>query len=119
MICCKTVIGFGSPNKSGSHDCHGAPLGDDEITATRNFLDWSDETRFAIPEDIYAQWDKKEQGKKDNLNWSEKFSAYQSQYPALAAEFTRRVIEGELPVDFDQKANDYIQLCQNTGESIE
>jgi transketolase len=118
MICCKTVIGFGSPNKSGSHDCHGAPLGDDEITATRNFLDWSDETRFAIPEDIYAQWDKKEQGKKDNLNWSEKFSAYQSQYPALAAEFTRRVIEGELPVDFDQKANDYIKLCQNTGESI-
>ncbi len=118
MICCKTVIGFGSPNKSGSHDCHGAPLGDDEITATRNFLDWPDETRFAIPEDIYAQWDKKEQGKKVNLNWSEKFSAYQSKYPALAAEFTRRVIEGELPVDFDQKANDYIQLCQSKGESI-
>jgi transketolase len=118
MICCKTVIGFGSPNKSGSHDCHGAPLGDDEITATRKFLDWSDETRFAIPEDIYAQWDQKEQGQKDNLNWSEKFVAYQKIHPELAAEFTRRVIDAELPADFEQKANEYIKLCQNKGESI-
>jgi transketolase len=118
MICCKTVIGFGSPNKSGSHDCHGSPLGDDEITATRKFLNWPDETRFAIPEDIYAQWDQKEQGKNKNLNWSEKFSAYQKSYPALAVEFTRRVIDGELPAEFEQKANDYIQLCQSKAENI-
>jgi transketolase len=118
MICCKTVIGFGSPNKSGSHDCHGAPLGDDEITATRKFLNWPDETRFAIPEDIYKQWDNKEQGQKNNLSWSEKFSAYTKQHPKLAAEFTRRVIDGELPAEFEQKANDYIQLCQSKAENI-
>jgi len=118
MICCKTVIGFGSPNKSDSHDCHGAPLGDDEITATRKFLNWPDETHFAIPEDIYSQWDHKEQGKKENLSWIEKFSAYQKDYPVLAAEFTRRVIDGELPAEFEQKANDYIELCQRKTESI-
>ena len=118
MICCKTVIGFGSPNKSGSHDCHGAPLGDDEITATRKFLNWPDETRFAIPEDIYAQWDHKQQGQQNRQSWSEKFSAYTNKYPDLVAEFTRRVIDGELPAEFEQKANDYIQLCQSKAENI-
>jgi transketolase len=118
MICCKTVIGFGSPNKSGSHDCHGAPLGDDEITATRKFLNWPDETRFAIPEDVYAQWDHKQQGQKNRQSWSEKFSAYTNKYPDLAAEFTRRVIDGELPAEFEQKANNYIQLCQSKAENI-
>ncbi len=118
MICCKTVIGFGSPNKSGSHDCHGAPLGDDEIAATRKFLDWPDETRFAIPEDIYAQWDHKKQGSSNSLSWSEKFLAYQNEHPELAAEFTRRVIDGDLPAEFEHKANAYIQLCQSKGESI-
>lgn len=118
MICCKTVIGFGSPNKSGSHDCHGAPLGDEEITATRKFLNWPDETRFAIPEDIYAQWDHKQQGQKNSLVWTEKFLAYNTQFPELAAEFRRRVIEGKLPVEFEQKANAYIQSCQSKAENI-
>jgi transketolase len=118
MICCKTVIGFGSPNKSGSHDCHGAPLGDDEIAATRKFLNWPDDTRFAIPEDIYEQWDQKQKGQQNNQSWSEKFSAYQKSYPDLAVEFTRRVIQGELPAEFEQKANAYIQLCQSREENI-
>jgi transketolase len=118
MICCKTVIGFGSPNKSGSHDCHGAPLGDDEITATRKFLAWPDETRFAIPEDVYVQWDQKQKGQQNSQSWLEKFSDYQKCYPELATEFTRRVIDGELPAEFEQKANAYIQLCQNKGENI-
>jgi transketolase len=118
MICCKTVIGFGSPNKSGSHDCHGAPLGDDEIAATRKFLEWPDDTRFAIPEDIYAQWDHKQQGHNNSLSWSAKFLAYSAEYPALAEEFKRRVIEGKLPAEFEQKANDYIELCQSKGENI-
>jgi len=118
LICCKTVIGFGSPNKSGSHDCHGAPLGDDEIAATRKFLNWQDETRFVIPEDIYAQWDHKEQGKINSVDWLEKFATYKSEYPDLAKEFTRRVIDRSLPEDFEQKANDYIQLCQKKAECI-
>jgi transketolase len=118
MICCKTVIGFGSPNKSGSHDCHGAPLGDDEISATRKFLEWPDETRFEIPEDIYAQWDHKEQGHNNSLSWSERFSAYKIEHPKLAEEFKRRVIEGKLPAEFDQKADSYIQLCQSKGDNI-
>ncbi|PKG82004.1 transketolase [Colwellia sp. 75C3] len=118
MICCKTVIGFGSPNKSGSHDCHGAPLGDDEISATRKFLEWPDETRFAIPEDIYAQWDHKKQGHNNSLSWSTNFLAYSAEHPELAEEFKRRVIERDLPNDFDKKANDYIALCQSKGENI-
>jgi transketolase len=118
MICCKTVIGFGSPNKSGSHDCHGAPLGDVEIAAARKFLEWPDESRFAIPADVYAHWDHKKQGRLNSLSWSDKFSAYKLDYPELAAEYTRRVIEGNLPAEFEQKANDYIQLCQSKSENI-
>ncbi|PKI17614.1 transketolase [Colwellia sp. 12G3] len=118
MICCKTVIGFGSPNKSGSHDCHGAPLGDDEISATRKFLEWPDATRFAIPEEIYAQWDHKQQGHDNSLSWSAQFLAYSTEHPELAEEFKRRVIEGELPAEFEQKADAYIELCQSKGENI-
>jgi transketolase len=118
MICCKTVIGFGSPNKSGSHDCHGAPLGDDEVAATRKFLHWSDETPFAISDDIYADWDHKKQGQHNSDTWSAKFTAYKAEHPALANEFKRRVIDKALPAAFEKKANDYIQLCQSKAENI-
>ena len=117
MICCKTIIGFGSPNKSGTHDCHGAPLGDDEVAATRKFLNWS-HAPFEIPENVYAQWDQSEKGAANQVSWNEKFSAYQAAYPELASEFERRVIKGELPQDFEDKANAFIQQCHENGENI-
>ena len=112
MICCKTIIGFGSPNKEGTHDCHGAPLGDDEIAATREKLNWS-HAPFEVPAEVYADWDQKEKGQSSQISWNDKFSAYQSAYPELAAEFERRVIKGDLPANFEEKANAYIQACQN------
>jgi len=117
MICCKTIIGFGSPNKSGTHNCHGAPLGEDEIAATREFLNWSHEP-FDIPSDVYAQWDQKEKGSASQVSWNDKFSAYQAAHPELAKEFERRVINGELPQDFEAKANEFIQQCHENGENI-
>jgi len=117
MICCKTIIGFGSPNKSGTHDCHGAPLGDDEIAATREFLNWP-HAPFDIPSDIYAQWDRKEKGQQSQVSWNEKFAAYQAAHPALASEYERRVIKGELPAEFEAKANAFIQQSQKDSENI-
>jgi len=117
MICCKTVIGFGSPNKSGTHDCHGAPLGDDEIAATREFLNWP-HAPFEIPADVYADWDQKEKGATEQASWNEKFSAYQAAHPALAAEYERRVINGDLPAEFEEKANAYILECQEKAENV-
>ncbi|RHW75936.1 transketolase [Colwellia sp. RSH04] len=117
MICCKTIIGFGSPNKEGTHDCHGAPLGDEEIAATREKLNWS-HAPFDIPTDVYSQWDQKAKGQISQTNWNEKFAAYQAVYPELANEFERRVIKGELPKDFEGKANAFIQQCHDNGENI-
>lgn len=117
MICCKTIIGFGSPNKEGTHDCHGAPLGDDEIALTREKLNWS-HGPFEVPADIYADWDQKEKGQTSQVAWNEKFAAYQAAHPALAAEYERRVLKGELPKEFEEKANAYIQACQEKSENI-
>ncbi|WP_133405724.1 transketolase [Parashewanella tropica] len=117
MICCKTVIGYGSPNKSGSHDCHGAPLGDEEIAAAREFLGW-EAAPFEIPANVYLGWDAKEAGSQNEQAWNAKFDAYKAAHPELAAEFERRVIKGELPADFEAKAQAYIQECQDKGESI-
>ncbi len=117
MICCKTIIGFGSPNKSGTHDCHGAPLGDEEIAATRKFLNWP-YAPFEIPDDIVAQWNQQEQGQSKQTQWNDAFSAYQAAYPELAAEYERRVIKGDLPAEFEQKANEYIAQCQEKAENI-
>lgn len=117
MICCKTVIGFGSPNKSGTHDCHGAPLGDEEIAAAREFLNWP-HAPFDIPADVYADWDQKEKGDSAQSNWNEKFAAYQAAHPALAAEYERRVIKGDLPAEFEEKANAYILECQEKAENV-
>ena len=117
MICCKTVIGFGSPNKSGSHDCHGAPLGDAEIAAAREFLNW-EHAPVEIPADVYQGWDAKDNGASAESAWNDKFAAYQAAHPELAAEYERRVIKGELPADFEAKANAYIQECQEKAENI-
>jgi transketolase len=117
MICCKTIIGFGSPNKEGTHDCHGAPLGDDEIAATRKALNWP-HAPFEIPSDIYAEWDQKEKGQSSQISWNDQFSAYQQAHPELAAEYERRVIKGDLPCDFEEKASALVQACQDKGENI-
>ena len=117
MIICKTTIGFGSPNKQGTHNCHGAPLGDDEIKAARELLNWP-HAPFEIPADVYAGWDAKEDGTELENEWNEKFVAYKNAHPELAAEFERRVILGELPEDFSEKAYAYALECQEKGEKI-
>ncbi|MDO3388539.1 transketolase [Gilvimarinus sp. SDUM040013] len=117
LICCKTTIGFGSPNKSGSHDCHGAPLGDDEVAATREFLKW-EHAPFEIPSEVYAGWDAKEAGSAAEKSWQAKFEAYKAAYPAEAAEYERRVIKGDLPADFAEKAEAFIAECQANPEKV-
>ena len=116
LICTKTIIGFGSPNKSGSHDCHGAPLGHDEIAAAREFLGWN-HGPFEIPTDVYAQWDAKEAGAAKEAAWNEKLSAYEAAHPELAAEFKRRV-NGELPAQWEEKANAIIADLQANPANI-
>lgn len=117
LIICKTIIGFGSPNKSGSHDCHGSPLGDKEIAAAREFLGWK-EAPFVIPADIYAEWDAKEKGQAQEHNWDAKFVAYRAAFPELAAEFERRVIKGELPADWAEKSQAFIEHLQANPAKI-
>lgn len=116
LICCKTIIGYGSPNKSGSHDCHGAPLGDAEIAAAREFLGWKHDP-FVIPSEIYAAWDAKEAGKAAESSWNDKFAAYEAAHPALAAELKRR-LNGELPANFDADAKAYIEQLQANPANI-
>ncbi|MEL7292970.1 MAG: transketolase [Pseudomonadota bacterium] len=116
LICTKTIIGFGSPNKSGSHDCHGAPLGAEEIAATRKELGW-EYGPFEIPQDVYAQWDAKEAGAAKEAAWNEKLAAYEAAYPELAAEFKRRV-NGELPAQWEEKANAIIADLQANPANI-
>ncbi len=116
LICTKTIIGYGSPNKSGSHDCHGAPLGADEIKAAREFLGWEYDA-FEIPADIYAKWDAKEAGAVKEANWDVKFAAYASAYPELAAEFKRRT-QGELPAEWEQKTQEFIAELQANPANI-
>ena len=116
LICCKTVIGFGSPNKEGTEGCHGAPLGAEEIAATREKLGWAHGS-FEVPEDIYAGWDAKEKGSAAEAAWDKTFVEYQAAYPELASELTRRM-KGELPADFSAKADAYVQACQEKGETV-
>ena len=116
LICCKTVIGFGSPNKQGKEECHGAPLGNDEIAATRAQLGWNYGS-FEVPADIYAEWDAKAAGAHVEAAWNTRFAAYSAEFPELAAEFTRR-LAGELPADFSEKAAAYVQQVAEKGETI-
>ena len=116
LICTKTIIGFGSPNKSGSHDCHGAPLGAEEIAATRKELGW-EHGPFEIPQEVYAEWSAKEAGAAKEAAWNEKFAAYEAAYPELAAEFKRRV-NGELPAQWEEKASQIISDLQANPANI-
>ena len=116
LICCKTIIGFGSPNKQGKEDSHGAALGEDEITLTRKALGW-EYGPFEIPADIKSAWDAKEAGAKAQSEWQQRFDAYQAAYPELAAEFTRRMAS-ELPADFAEQADAYIRECQEKGDKV-
>jgi len=106
MICCKTTIGFGSPNKAGSHACHGAALGQDEINLTKAALGWDHEA-FVIPAEVYAGWDAKVKGSAAEKEWNDKFAAYQLAYPELAAEYTRRT-SGELPATWQADAEAFL-----------
>ena len=116
LICCKTIIGFGSPNKQGKEDCHGAPLGTDEIMLARKQLGWDHEP-FDIPADHYAGWDAVDKGAVAQSVWSSSLDAYRDTYPDLAVELERRT-RGELPADFSTKADTYIQQCQDKMEKV-
>ncbi|MBM3106348.1 MAG: transketolase [Pseudomonas sp.] len=116
LICCKTIIGFGSPNKQGKEDCHGAPLGNDEIALARKELNWN-HGPFEIPANIYAEWDAKEAGKAVEAEWDKRFAAYAAAFPELASELKRR-LSGELPADFSEKAAAYIAEVAAKGETI-
>ncbi|MDD9195941.1 transketolase [Aliivibrio sp. S3MY1] len=116
LICTKTVIGFGSPNKQGTHDCHGAPLGADEIAATKKALGW-EFGAFEIPTDVAAEWDAKEAGSEKEAVWNAKFDAYAAAYPELAAEYKRRV-NGDLPAEWEEKASAIIADLQANPANI-
>lgn len=116
LICCKTVIGYGSPNKQGKEECHGAALGAEEVALTRAALGWK-HAPFEIPAEIYAAWDARAAGAAREAEWNQRFAAYQAAFPELAAEFLRRS-RGELPADFAAKATEYIAEVAGKGESI-
>lgn len=116
LICCRTIIGFGSPNKGGKEDCHGAPLGDDEIALTREKLGWKHPS-FEIPQDIYEGWDARGKGRKAENEWNDRFAAYKTAHPELASELERRM-SGELPANFEQVANDFIRQVNEKAETI-
>jgi transketolase len=109
LICCKTVIGKGSPNMEGTHNVHGAALGDKEIAAVRAHIGW-EYAPFEIPADVYAAWDAKADGAKAEADWNAQFTAYTAQFPQKAAELTRRM-KGDLPANFDEVVANAIAAC--------
>lgn len=116
LICCRTVIGKGAPNKEGTASTHGAPLGDDEIAATRAAIGWP-HAPFSVPDDVYAGWDAKDKGAAAEQAWNDAFAAYRDAHPDLAGELSRR-LAGDLPADFAAQADAYIAQCQQAGEKI-
>jgi transketolase len=116
LVCCRTVIGKGSPNKAGSHDSHGAPLGDKEIAATREAIGWP-HAPFVIPQAVHSAWDARKQGAASESAWNEKFAKYAEKYPELAAEFTRRMA-GKLPANWDADAQALVATVDAKGETI-
>lgn len=116
LICCKTIIGYGAPNKQGKEECHGAPLGEDEIALAREVLGWK-YPPFEIPQEIYAAWDAREKGAKWEKEWQDRFAAYRADYPELAAELERR-LKGELPSNFHQVTQDFIRAVDAKKEKV-
>ncbi len=116
IICCQTIIGFGSPNKQGKEECHGAALGNDEVALTRENLGWP-HAPFEIPAEVYEGWDAKEIGAKVEGDWNDRFENYRSEFPELAAEFERRM-SGELPRDWAEKSAAFVAKVNEKGETI-
>lgn len=116
LICCKTIIGKGAPNKEGGHSVHGAPLGDAEIAASRVALDWP-HAAFEVPEEIYAEWNALKAGETAEAEWQQRFDAYKAAFPELAAEFARRV-QGELPTDWAEKSAAFIASVNEKAEKL-
>jgi len=116
LICCKTVIGFGSPNKQGTEGVHGAPLGAEEIKAARETLGW-EHGPFEVPADVYESWSAKKRGQQQEDSWNKRFADYSAAYPQEAVEFERRM-KGELPVEFSAKAEAYIHGAQQAAEKV-
>ncbi|MEM7708043.1 MAG: transketolase [Pseudomonadota bacterium] len=116
LICCKTMIGFGSPNKQGTASTHGAPLGEDEVAATRVQLQW-EHPPFEIPEDIYAGWNARARGAEDQQAWDQQLAAYEAAEPELAAEL-KRLISGALPAGWSELIDEYIRDCQAGAASV-
>jgi transketolase len=116
LICCKTVIGLGSPNKAGTHDVHGAPLGDAEIAAARAHMGWS-HGPFEIPAEVYAGWDAKAKGAAVEGDWNAKFAAYAKAFPAEAAEFKRRMA-GQLPANWAEHAKKAVEAVNAKAETV-
>jgi transketolase len=116
LICCKTVIGAGSPNKAGTHDVHGAPLGDAEIAAARPHIGWNFGP-FEIPKEVYEAWDAKKKGAELESSWNQKFAHYAKAFPAEAAEFKRRMA-GDLPANWAEFAQKAIAAINDKGETV-
>ncbi|MBS0590754.1 MAG: transketolase [Proteobacteria bacterium] len=116
LVIAKTIIGWGAPNKQGTEATHGAPLGKDEVAATRAHIGWS-YPPFVVPDDIYAGWDAKAKGAAAEAAWNEKFAKYKKSYPELAAEFERRN-KGELPADFSAQADAFVRKLQKEGPTV-
>jgi transketolase len=116
LICCRTIIGFGSPNKQGKEECHGAALGEDEVALTRKELGW-EYGPFEIPDEIYAGWNARDKGAAAEADWNAKFDAYRAAHPELADELQRR-LNNELVADFDAQADAFIQSVVEKGETI-
>jgi transketolase len=116
LICCKTIIGKGAPNKQGSEEAHGSALGADEVAAARKMLGWN-YPAFEIPADIYAEWDASARGAQQEGVWNDQFAGYRAAYPDLAAEFERRM-KGDLPADFAAKADAFIQSSQAEAKTV-
>ncbi len=116
LICCKTTIGFGAPTKAGKEECHGAPLGAEEIAGARKNLNWH-HGPFEIPDEIYAGWDARSSGAELEEAWNNLFIAYRDEHPELAAELERR-LNGSLPADFQQKAMEFIRSTQADAAKI-
>ncbi len=116
LICCKTIIGWGSPNKQGKESCHGSPLGDDEIALVREKIGWP-YAPFTIPEEIYAAWDARERGAALEAEWQQKFEAYNREFPELGQELDRR-LRGELPADWQEKSAAFITSVNDKAEKI-
>jgi len=116
MICCKTVIGKGSPNKSGTHNCHGAALGDDEVALVRKEIGW-DHPPFVIPQDVYDGWNQKEKGQIKEDEWNVRFDAYTKEFPDLASEFNRRMAN-ELPANWKKLSESLIKEANSKAEKM-